>query len=83
LHVTDKCVSLNIKTNEIMQTTTSAQRQGMTEEAFNSGILAIVKSQGRTAAECGKSIFDCPYGAGSEKSEAWMDAYMEAEKKTR
>lgn len=59
-----------------MQTTTSAQRQGMTEEAFNSGLLSIVKSLGRSAAMDGKSIFDNPYPVKSEKSEVWADGFQ-------
>lgn len=47
------------------------------------GLKAIIAGLGRTAARNNVSIFDCPYKAGSEDAETWMDAYVAEDRVVR
>jgi hypothetical protein len=45
-------------------------------KGINGNLSAMVYVQGRMAQQAGKSIFDCPFQAGSDQAELWMDGYM-------
>jgi hypothetical protein len=42
----------------------------------NGNLSGMLFVEGRIAHQTGRSIFDCPFEAGSDKAELWMDGYM-------
>lgn len=49
-------------------------------ETRQGNLSALVYVRGRNAFTDGASIFDCPFEAGSDKAELWMDGFQYEEK---
>lgn len=68
---------------EVMRTQHTHKPSLDVRKGINGNLSGALYVLGRMAQQAGKSIFDCPFEAGSDKAELWMDGYMFEDKKSK